>query len=94
MKGIPDDETRRTQQEEVDRNYESFREKLPDLLKTDANRFALMHRREVVACFDTSRDAMEAGRQLFKDGRFSVQKVSGRKMDLGYFSHAGIPRAV
>ncbi len=95
MNTVADQETEKIdQQTEVDRNYESFREKLPDLLKTDANRFALMRRREVVACFDTSRDALEAGSKLYKDGRFSVQEITNRTVDLGYFSRAGILRTV
>lgn len=84
----------RTQQGEVDRNYEQFKKVLPDLMKSDANRFALMHDGDVVACFDTSRDASQAGRKLYADDYFSVQKVTIHPVDLGYFSHAGIRRAV
>lgn len=83
-----------SQQQEVDRNYEAFKEMLPDLLRTDENRFALMNDRKVVACFDTSRDAMQAGRALLGGKRFSVQEITRRPIDLGYFSHARILRAV
>ncbi|MDE0508937.1 MAG: hypothetical protein OXI17_09915 [Gammaproteobacteria bacterium] len=78
----------KSQQEEVDQNYEAFVNILPDLIKTNANRFALMHDREVVACFDTSRDAIEAGKKLFNDSFFSVQEVTRRSVNLGFFSHA------
>lgn len=54
------------QQKEVDQNYGAFKLMLPDLLKTDANRYALMHDQQIVACFDTSRDAMEAVRKLLQ----------------------------
>ena len=77
-----------SQQTEVDRNYEAFQEVLPALIKTDANRFALMHDRQVIACYDTSRDALEAGRKSFK--YFSIQEITNRSIDLGYFSHAGV----
>ncbi len=80
----------RTQQEEVDRNYEAFKAKLPELIKTDANRYALMRDRKVVACFDTSRDALQAGQKLFEGKRFSIQKITRQTVDLGYFSHAGV----
>ena len=80
----------KTQQQEVDRNYEAFKEILPDLLKTDENRFALMHDRKVIACFDTSRDAMQAGQKLLHGKKFSVQEITQRNVDLGYFSHARI----
>ena len=78
------------QQVEVDRNYEAFKTLLPDLLKTDVNRYALMHNREVVACFDTSRDAMQAGRTLLGGKHFSVQHVTDKSVDLGYYSHVGV----
>lgn len=79
-----------TQQEEVDQNYEAFKALLPDLLNTDANRFALMHDRKVIACFDTSRDAMQAGQSLLAGKPFSVQEITLQTIDLGYFSHARI----
>lgn len=78
------------QQQEVDQNYEAFKALLPDLLKTDPNRFALMHNREVIACFDTSRDAMQAGRKLLEGKHFSVQQVTDKSVDLGYYSHVGL----
>ncbi|MDE2914261.1 MAG: hypothetical protein OXL68_15195 [Paracoccaceae bacterium] len=84
----------KTQQEEVDRNYEAFKKVLPELVKTDAKRFALMHDKEVVACFDTSRDALQAGQKLFEGQHFSIQEITMQAVDLGYFSHAGFLRAV
>ncbi len=77
------------QQQEVDQNYQAFKDLLPDLLKTDANRYALMHDRKVMACFDTSRDAMQAGRKLLEGKNFSVQLVTKKSVDLGYYSHVG-----
>ncbi len=61
---------------------------LPKLIEKNANRFALMHGREVVACFDTSRDALEAGKRLFEDKFFSIQEITKRSVNLGFFSHA------
>ncbi len=78
------------QQVEVDQNYEAFKILLPDLLKTDVNRYALMHNREVITCFDTSRDAMQAGRKLLGGKHFSVQQVTDKSVDLGYYSHVGV----
>ena len=75
------------QQLEVDRNYEAFKVLLPDLLKTEFNRYVLIHNREVIACFDTSRDAMQAGRIFLEGKHFSVQQVTDKSVDLGYYSH-------
>ena len=77
------------QQQEVDRNYEAFKKVLPSLLKSDPGRTALMRGGKVVMCFDTERDAIQAGRRFFEDRHFSIQKVGSRPMDLGYFSHFG-----
>ena len=77
------------QQREVDQNFEAFKALLPELLKTDANRYALMHNRKVIACFDTSRDAMQAGRKLLPEKNFSVQHVTDKPVDLGYYSYVG-----
>lgn len=82
------------QQQEVDRNYEAFKTMLPELLKNDAGRTALMRGGKVVACFDTDRDAIEAGRKMFEDQRFSIQEITNRAVDLGYFSRVGILGAV
>ena len=80
----------RTQQQEVDRNYEAFKKVLPALLESDPGRTALMRDGEVIACFDTDRDAIEAGRAFFEDRPFSIQEITRRRVDLGYFSHAGV----
>ncbi len=82
-----------SRQQEVDANYEAFKAILPKLIQTDRNKFALMHKQEVIACFDTSRDAIAAGNKLI-DGHFSVQQITDRSIDLGYFSHVDIRRAV
>ena len=83
-----------SQQIEVDKNFEAFKKILPELIRTDRNRFALMRNRSLIACFDTSRDASQAGKTLFDDGVYSVQKITTQPVDLGYFSHAGLLRTV
>lgn len=80
-----------SQQQEVDRNYEAFKKSLPGLIESDPGRIALMRGGEVIMCFDTERDAIEAGRRFFEDRRFSIQKIRSRPVDLGYFSHFGAP---
>lgn len=86
--------TTNKQQQEVDRNFEAFEKMLPDLLEEHANRFALLEDGKLIACFDTSRDAIEVGRKFSKNGLFSIQEISSKPIDLGYFSHAGILRTV
>ena len=77
---------RNLQQEQVDKNYESFKKQLPDLLKTDLGRAALMQDGKIIACFATDGDAIEAGRLL--GSPFSIQQIRSDPIDLGYHSYA------
>ena len=74
---------------QVQENYTAFKEQLPTLLLSQrAGKFALMRDREIIEFFDTAGDAMKFGKLKFTDGLFSIQEVTGRFIDLGYFSHA------
>ncbi len=77
-----------SQQQEVDRNYEAFMKVLPNLIKSDAGRTALMRDGEVIMCFDTERDAIETGRRFFEDRRFSIQIGAFR------FRKSGLVRSI
>jgi hypothetical protein len=73
---------------EVDRNFEVFEQRLPTLLQTHANEFALMRTGEILDFFEDSNAALAAGRARFGSLPFSVQHVSDQQVDLGFFSHA------
>ena len=75
-------------QSEVDANFDAFQEKLSELMISEPDRWALMKGGECIAFYDTLRDAMAAGNAQFEDGLFSVQEVTTREIDLGWFSHA------
>ena len=77
-----------TQQLEVDKNYKAFKNLLSELIMTDEGRYALMHKSELIACFDTNRDAQQSGEKLLKGKPFSIQKITEKPVDLGIFSHA------
>ena len=74
--------------DEVERNYAAFAAKLPDLLKTERGKFALMHRGDIVGFYDTLGDAVRAGTLKFGEDDFSVQEVTDRSVNLGYYSYA------
>src|SRR5579872_6961957 len=73
---------------EVKRNYEAFRQKLPDLLQTHRGKFALMHAAEIAEFFDTAGDAYKVGTKNYGAGNFSIQEVTDSAVDLGFFTHA------
>jgi hypothetical protein len=78
----------RTIQEEVDRNYEVFRQLLPTIIQEHRGAYALMREGDIVTYFTTAVDARTAGEQLFPDGLFSIQQVTDTAINLGYFSYA------
>jgi len=78
----------RSKQQEIDDNFEFFRQKLPDLLKDHRNRYVLLRDKKIVGIYDTVRDAQTTAENFYKDGLYSIQQVTDVAIDLGYFSHA------
>ena len=86
---MPEDTTEGdAKQKEVESNFRHFKERLPGLLAEHAGKFALMRHGDIVQFFDTARDAMIFGTTEYEDGLFSVQEVTDRVVDLGWYSHA------
>jgi hypothetical protein len=76
-----------TQTEQVEQNFRVFEQQLPDFLEAHRGQFALMRDGEIVAFFDTVRDAFITGQKLFaQDNLFSIQEVIPTPADLGFFS--------
>lgn len=88
---MPTRETREMTNEstQVDRNFAAFRSMLPDLLRTRAGEFALLHDEQVQAYFSTAKEGIIQGLQSFGAGNFSVQEVTDEVEDLGFYSYAG-----
>jgi hypothetical protein len=70
--------------EQVESNYQSFREKLPTLLLVHRGKYALMRNRDLAEIFDTAGDAWAAGMMLYGSGEFSVQQITDRPTFSGY----------
>ena len=84
----------KSNESEVKRNYEAFRQKLPELLPSHRGKFALMHAGVIVDFFDTAGDAYKFGVEKFGAGDFSIQQVSDAPVDLGFFGHAVPQRSI
>jgi hypothetical protein len=69
-----------------DPDYDALMALSPDLLKRHVHQFALMHRREVVGFFRKFSDALNAGRERFAEGDFTVQEVRTKPVRLGVHS--------
>jgi hypothetical protein len=75
---------------QVERNYQAFEQKLPELLASRLGKLAVLHDGEIVDFFDTYADAIRYGEEKFGAiGNFSVQEVTTRAASLGYYSYAG-----
>lgn len=75
---------------EVDQNYAAFLELANDLIGSNrAGQFALLRHQEIIAFFSTAGEAFRYGKAHFQDRLFSVQEVTDKPLDLGYFSHGG-----
>jgi hypothetical protein len=72
--------------DQVRRNYEVFRVRLPSLLPDHQGEYALMKDGEIVDFFNAAIEALVTGEERFGIGNFSMQKVMDAPIDLGYFS--------
>ena len=81
-------DTRTAKEKAIAENFEAFEAMLPLLLQTHKSEFALLNEREVVGFFPSASDAQLAGQDRFPDGSFSIQKIEGKAIDLGFYSYA------
>jgi len=80
------------QEQEVERNFKVFAEMLDGLIEKHEGRWALLRAGALVEVFDTIRDAHAAAWKLYSDDRFSVQEITNKPVDLGFYSYAGYQR--
>lgn len=74
--------------QEVARNFQAFQSKLPELLAERRGQFAVMRHGSIVGYFDTIGEAVHFAAEAYEDQIFSVQEVTDKAVDLGWFSHA------
>ncbi len=73
---------------EVARNFQAFQSKLPELLEERRGQFAVMRHGTIVDYFDTIGEAVRFAAKAYEDQIFSIQEVTDKAIDLGWFSHA------
>ncbi|MGI9250298.1 MAG: hypothetical protein ACR2PR_03765 [Pseudohongiellaceae bacterium] len=61
---------------EINRNFAAMTEKIDEYMEKHANQYALMHDGKVVEFYIVWEDAYRTGNLLYKDGLFSIQKVT------------------
>ena len=73
---------------EIQSNLKAFQAQSDKLRKCHRGRYALLRHEEIVAIYDTVRDAQITGSKFFDDGLYSVQKIGMSPINLGSFSYA------
>lgn len=74
--------------QEVDRNFDAFQSMLPSLLDQRRGQYALLRHQRIEGYFRDAGTAIEAATARFADRLYSVQEITDRPADLGFFSHA------
>ena len=82
----------RSKIEEIERNFEEFRKRLPKLVEDREGQYALLRHGQIEDFFASAIDAQIAGNRQFDDQLFSIQCVKETAEELGYFSCAVDPR--
>jgi len=75
-------------QKELEENYKAFEKLLPTFRLQDNGKFVLMRHGAAVNIFDSAKDAIIFAEAQYNDGLYSVQQITTKIVDLGYFSHA------
>jgi hypothetical protein len=73
---------------EIDRNLIAFQSVVANYLSQHRGSYAVLRNQEVVDIHARLSDAIEGAHLKFEDGLFSIQEITDRPIDLGFFSHA------
>jgi hypothetical protein len=73
---------------EIDANFDFFQRSLGSFLPQYDGKFALIKNCTVVRFYDNEFEAEAEGEERFADGLYSIQQVSEKPADLGFFSYA------
>jgi len=83
-------EAHKNRQKEVDENYQAFVRLLPDLIQDHEGEFLVIRHKKPVKYFNTIHEATVYAVESYDDGLFSVQEVTQKAIDLGWFSYAPV----
>lgn len=77
-----------TRGQEIEANFVAFQVAVEALIPAHEGQFALMRHGEIIQVYSQLVDAVVAGHSEYPDGMFSIQEVTTKPLDLGFFSHA------
>ena len=73
---------------EIDRNLFAFLPKIPGLIEKHFGQYALLKNQEIVSLHERLSEALDVAEAKFEDGLYSIQRVTDKPVELGFFSHA------
>lgn len=76
---------------EIDRNLFAFQTMVSDLMRKHAGHYALLRKQSLISVHQALGAAILDGHERYDDGLFSIQRVTDKPIDLGFFSHAAYP---
>lgn len=77
-----------TRGHEIEQNFVAFQGEVASLMPDHEGKFALMRHQKIVEVYGQLVDAVVAGHSNYPDGMFSIQEITTKPLDLGFFSHA------
>ena len=80
------------QQIEVNQNYEMFQGKLPKLLLTNYNKYALISNMEIIEILDTMDDCYKLAKYAIPGKRSSIQHITDEIIDMRHKPHIFPPK--
>lgn len=78
----------KTIQEEVDANFDVFRQILPSIIRDNRDKYALMKDGKILGFYSSPLDARVAAETFIADKVYSIQHVTDQSINLGYFTYA------
>lgn len=71
---------------ELTKNWETFKDREPSLMREHAGRTVLLHNGKIIAIYNDRGDAYSIGCEKFGLGHFSIQRVGAKPRSLGIFT--------
>lgn len=73
---------------EIDRNLFAFLPEIPKLIERHRNKYALLRDQKIDGLYTRLSEALRAAHTKFPDGLFSIQQVTDKPVELGFFNYA------
>ena len=74
--------------QEIEKNYQFFKQILPELETEHIDEFVLIRKQKIIGFYPSLIEAQLAGLGKYTDQLFSIQEVRNKPVELGFFRYA------